>query len=494
MALPISLATPAPDIAVHGWAPLTVRVAWTLLCEGIRVRPRVLRDGRDYVLLHLEPDLPLTVAEDRATELTARFVARARRKTWQDPWPQDGAMPPSPRWRRILDRSLTPLTDAVFRQHYGDGRSLEQLEPLLAADRIALEAARGGLREVLRRAGCADGLPLDQWPNARVDRLLRRLAAFAPGPCPPMLEVVEGQHPDHIPACVRCDRATRLVHTEVLTAADLVPPADGARPLERVRVLALHLHPDGRHHRAALAKELGVPCFPVGEDLLLVDFAKPDEVREIVSLAAEVASPARDHLRGSVVEGPGRWSAHGLLGPLVDRAEAEVRSKTWGAVDTVGELPPRLPKPPSARRWWGGVAALTCLAAVWTGLAIHPAPPLVDRPIEVEFTPGRGGIWADFDVAEDANVTLIRQTDGEVDVVLRPDSPVDKAPYAVGDGRYRLHTVASAVLMVSSTAPLDGLDAMLASVRGADDPLRDLEGRIRVASPRADVQRWRSTH
>jgi hypothetical protein len=489
--LPPLLSSPPPaDVAQHGWAAITVRVAWTLLTEGVRVRPTVLRDARDHALFHIAPDLPLPVAEDRAATHVARFVARARRRSVEDPWKQDAEMQFSPRWHRVLEHALTPLTGALFRYHYGDGNSLEQLERTLNVDRIALEAGRGGLREILRRSGCADGLPFDQWPAARLDRMLRRLAAYAPGPCPAPLEVVEGHHRDHVARCPRCDRMYRLIRQEILVPADLVPPLAAARPTSALRVLALHFHPDGRRHREIFAREANLPSFPVGEDLLLLDLQDAEAVQRLMVLAAEVGRPHRDHLRTVALEGPGRWSGHGLLGPLVDRAEMEVRSKPWGVVDGGGELPPPLPPPPSARRWWTGVATLSALCAGLSMAAFAPGGVEAAFPAAVEFTEARGGVWVDFHVDERAHVAIYRVHEGKVEALVEPKVPADKAPLAVGDGSYLVHAAGSAVAVVSSVQPLDSRE-LLAEATAAEDPMEALAVRVRSLDPGADVHVWR---
>jgi len=487
MALPVSPGPRSADVAVTGYAAITVRVAWTLLCEGIRVRPAVLRDARDHVLYHLEPGISPAQAEDRAERLTRHFVARARRQRLDDPWPTDAAMPLSPRWRRTLEHSLTPLTMAVFRQHYGDARALDDLERTLQVDRVALEGARGGLREVVRQAACADGLPVDDWPPERLDGLLRRLAAFAPDPCPPRPEVLDGQHRAHVIGCARCTRTMRLLKTNVLQEADLQPPLGRARPSHHATVLALHFHPDGRHHRRTLGREADVPRMPIGEDLLLLDYSEPEPVDELLTLATEVSAPARDHLRGVVLCAPGRWSRHGLLGPLAEEAEHAVRSRPWGTVDALGELPGALPEPPSARRLWLGVAVLAALAAL-SVRAAWPAPPPGETGLAVEFSPGRGGMWSDFDVPESDLVTLVRESDGHLKVVLRSTSPADKAALATGDGSYRLHTMGPGVLVAATRSPLPALAPMAAAADAAPDPLQDLAERIRQADPRAEVQ------
>ncbi len=487
---------PISDIATAGWAGITVRIAWALLAEGVRLRPDVLRDTRDHVFYNLHTGLSLVAAEDRAGELTSRLVARARRKTHVDPWPQDSAMPISPRWKRAIDRSLTPITSQVFRQHYGDGRGLESLEKALQVDRIALEAARGGLREVLRRAGMHDGLPFDNWPTARLDRLLKRLAAFAPGPCPPAIEVAEGHHRAHIGQCIRCERTYRLVQGNKIAIADLLPPVGGNRPTNLVKVLAVHVHPDVRQHRDVLVRELvdlepTIQCFPVGEDVLLLDAQNYEPVKNLLQLAAEVGKPSRDHIRAVLLEGPGRWSSLGLLGPVVESAEVAVRSRSWGSIDGMGELPAPLPPPPSAKKWWIGVGLSAMVGIAATIYAVLPGAPDIVFPLDLEFTAGRGGVWGAFDVEEGAHITIVREASHEVQVVLQSDSVGDKATLATGDGAYRFHAQGEGALIISSPAPIPELEAQLAAVGSEESPLDALAERIRATQPVADVQLWR---
>ncbi len=486
MALPVSHAPRSSDVATTGWAALTVRVAWTLRIEGINVTPEALRDARDHALLHLEPTVALPEAEDRAEALTRAFVARARGRRSADPWPQDAVMPLSLRWRRALERSLSPLPLAVFRQHYGDGRPLDDLERALQVDRIALEGARGGLREVVRQAGCADGLPLEEWPNERLDGLLRRLAAYAPDACPSLAEVQAGEHRAHAQGCARCTRMLRLLKARVLDAEDLEPPLGRARPAHQVTLLVLHFHPTGRHHRRALAAEATVSNAPVGDDLLVLDFSDPEPVKELLELATEVRAPSRDHVRGVLCSGPGRWSVHGVLGPLVEEAERLVRARGWGSVEGLGELPDPLPQPPAARALWAGVAALAVAAALLVPWAIVP-PRASATGLHAEFSPGRGGLWTAFDVDDAARVALVREREGQLDLVLHAHHPADKASLATGDGAYRLHTAGTGILLVASHQPIPELTPLLAAAAEASDPLGDLAARIRQTTPRADV-------
>ncbi len=490
MPLPIGSAPrppggPPDDIATRGWAALTARIAWTLLAQGVRIRPQVLRDARDHALLQLDPTTPLHHAEDLAEHHTRRFVQRARRKPWRDPWPQDAAMPLSPRWREAVLHALDAHSAAVFRLHYGDGRSIDQVAAALDVDALTIETTCGGLREVVRTAACRDGLQLEEWPPERVDRLGQRLAGLSIGPCPPLTELVDGKHVEHRPLCPRCDRIIRLLKSGAITYEDLLSPGGGARPRDQAVVVALGFHPDARGHRALIARERDLAFLPVGDDALILDGSDLDAVRELVELAARVGAPDRDHLRGIVVRGPGRWSSYGLLGGLADRAMQEIRSVPWATVDGLGELPEQLPPPPSPRRAWVAVGALAALTASLVAWSIDPPPPDADAPLQVEFTEGRGGVWTEFDVQETAHVALVRATDRGVEVVLDPADPTARVGLATGDGRYRVHTQGQGVLLASTST--EHFNDLVDAVAAEDDPLTALRERLAAADPGADV-------
>ncbi len=490
MALPIRSSPLPPDVAVHGWGPITVRVAWTLLSLRVRPRPEVLRDARDHVLFYLDRATPLTRAEDLAAHLTRGFVARARQQPWDDPWPQDIEMALSNRWRVALDEALRPLSAQVFRQHYGYGRGFSALEGRLGVDRIALEEARGGLREVVRRIACADDVPLHDWPAERIDRLLARLAAFSVHDSPPLDEVAEGCHQAWTTRCPRCDRTDRLVRAGVLTSEDLIPPRLGARPSDRVRVLAIHLHPEGRRHRDVLRREMGGHAWPLGDDLLLVDDEPDGRTLDVLRLACEVGAPPRHQVRAVRLEGPGRWSDHGLLGPVADQARRALRAQPWGSVAGDEELPEVIPEPPSARRWWTAVGALAVLTLLAAGVALQPPPTPVDHPLEAVFTPGRGGVWVQFDTDGAAHVAVVRQGPEGLALVPGSGDPAAKAAWATGGGDYRLHTLADGVLVMTSAGPVPDLPALLEAADTGPEPLLRLERSVRDAVPGAALARW----
>lgn len=473
---------------MSGWAGITIRVAWELLAHGARVSPSVLRDAREHVLFHLPPSMSVPQAEDRAATLTREFVARARNKPLAGSWLQDGEMPLSERWRAALEHSLNNLSAALVRYHYADGHSLEALEAMMNIDLVSLEASRGGLREVIRRAAVDDGLPMDTWSSERVDALLARLAAFSLGPCPPLHEILDGLHDTHIRRCVRCDRANRLLKNGVLTTDDLRPPKLGARPAQKVDVVALHFHPEARAHRKMLIDEAQGLVFPVDEDLLLLDASREADVHALLILAAEVASPSRDWIRAARITGAGRWSQHGLLGPLAQQARDVVRSRAWGTVEGLGELPAPLPEPPDATSSWIGAWGAAAVASVMVLAWVQPLTGKAHS--QVVFTPARGGVWATFDVAEEDRVLVLRQDESGLAVLHASATAADKAAWATGDGSYRLHTTGTGVLLAATPRDWPDLDALLREARESSDPLEAVGRRLAI-DVNAEVHTWR---
>ena len=460
------------------WSVVTTRVAWTLVTLGVRVSPEVLRDARDHVFLCLEPGLSLEVAEDRAGRLSEEFVARARGRAP----PTRTPMALSTRWRTALDPPVTTRASrAVFHGHFGDRQALPALVTAWGVDIVELEAARGGLREVLRVTAAADGVALSGWADDRIDGLLERLGAL-PGPdCPPMDEVFSGEHAEHVARCLRCGRAPRLVRAGVLAPQAFEPRGVVG---ERLSVLVLQLHPDTRQRLGPLLARWGQRAMPLGGDCVVLEAGDLDvSSGQLAAVAfldecSFMGQPGRDHLRATLITGEARWSDHGLLGPITASLSQQLRGRPWGTclLDAlVYELPATAAPPPSAKGWWAGVVALgllVLLVADWWG----GAPPL--HGLDVGFVEGRGGLWAEIEVDEPALLTVVSETQGALMVVFTSAGPADKAALAVGDGGYRLHATGRGLLVAASEEPLVGLEEAVATARAGRAPLQELRDRL----------------
>lgn len=487
MALP-QLSLPTEDVRARLWLPVTVRVAWELLLARVRVKPSVLADAREHVLRSLPTGVSPEEAEDLAGLYTREFHTRARDRKYQrqqvDP---DLSFSVPRRWRDLLVRELDPVADAVLRMHYGDGLSMEEVRRHAAIHKTVLEGAREGLRDSLRAIALLDGVHLDDWVDTRVDGLLRRVATLAGPSCPGPAGLLSEAGREHAGRCPRCSRAIRLIRQGVLAPTDLfVPDGDQLSLPGRVSILALLLHPDGRKHRDALVEALPEGTLDVGGDGWLLPADEVDALAPALRALAEQGTPARHHLRAAVVEGPGRWRRGVILGPVPVAALEEARSRPWGELDRVGELPAPLPPPPSAAGWWGVALASAGLAALTGAWVFTPPRPDPVLPVEAAWTRTGAGWDVRFDADELAVVDVVVQDDLGLHVAER-DVRTAKGEWATGEGDFALSLPASAAAIITSSDGIADLDDLVAGARINKDPMRALAEAVRDRHPTSDV-------
>lgn len=487
MALP-QLSLPTEDVRARLWLPVTVRVAWELLLARVRVRPSVLADAREHVLRSLPTGVTPEEAEELAGVYTREYQARARDQRYQrQPLDPDLGFAVPRRWRELLVRQLDPVADAVLRMHYGDGLSMEDVGRHAAIHKTVLAGARDGLRESLRAIALMDSVHLDDWVDARVDGLLRRLATLAGPSCPGPAGLLSEAGREHAGRCPRCSRAVRLIRQGVLAPTDLfVPDGDQLQLPGRVSIMALLLHPDGRKHRDAVEAALPEGALDVGQDAWLLPADEADALGAALRSLAEQGTPPRHHLRAAVVEGPGRWRRGVILGPVPVAAIEEARSRPWAELDRVGELPAPLPPPPSAAGWWAVALASAGVAALAGTLVFSPARPDPAMPVSATWTHTDAGWDLRFDADELAVIDLVVQDDLGLRALER-DVRVDKGAWATGEGDFALEVPAAAAAIITTADGVDDLDDLIAAARVSADPVAALAESLRDRHPTADV-------
>ena len=487
MALP-RLAAAVEDASVRLWLPVTVRVAWELLLARVRVRPAVLAEAREHVMRSLPSNATPEEAEDLAGVYVADYLARVQHQRYQRPVLDPDLRLTLPRvWRERLADSLDPVADAVLRMHYGDGLSMDEVERHAAVDSGILEGAREGVRETMRQIAEADGVSLEAWTDERVDRLLRRVSTLAGTNCPGPAGLLSPVGRDHAGRCPRCSRAVRLIRQGVIAPTDLFPPQGDAGDLSaRTKVLALVLHPDARKQRAGVSRALGDGALAVGEDVWLISADEiPAITPELVRLAEE-GTPPRHHLRGAVVEGPGRWRRGVLLGPAPLAALEEARSRPWAEIDGVGELPLPLPPPPSSVGWWM-IAGLATTAAALAGWWVLTPPEVAPAwPIDGAWTRTDAGLEVRFDTDDLAVLDVVVQDDSGVHLD-QGGLRAEKGRLATGEGDFALNLPAARALLISSPDGLSDLDALIAGARVQADPMAALARLVTEQHPTAFV-------
>lgn len=479
-----------PDALRLAWLPVTVRVAWDLLSHGLKVRPELLRDAREHVLRSLPDGVGADDVEQLASTYTLDFLHRVRERRYRRPAVDPDATMPAPRvWRDQLVSASDPIADAVLRLHYGDGLSIERVEQSIAVDATLLLAAQEGLREATREIGRLADLPIGGWTDARLDRLLVRIANAPARGCPGPMGLLSEAGRAHGDICPRCSRAIRLIRHGVLAPSDLFPP-DG-RPLYAEGhngLLALLLHPDARRSQGVVAATLGDAATPVGPDSWLIDEGDLLVVGPRLAELAELGTPLRHHLRGALVHGAIRWSKGVALGPLPTTALEAARARPWAEIQGMAPLPPPRPPPPSSARWWIATGVLA-LAVGLVGALMFVALP-DERPAAPPLELVRTGVdnALRFDAADGAAVDVLVEVDGKVER-LGDGSVAGKGRWATGEGDYEILLPSPNFLLLTSPAPLADLDAIIARGEAAGTGLDGIASAVVAAHPAVVLRR-----
>ncbi len=471
------------------WAAVTIQAAWSLLREGVRPVGSTLSDARDHVLASLPASVPDELIDALTADLVLGFLERARSGRYRVQTLPTEVPPASAAWREQLLAVLDPVGEIVFRLVYGDGLTLEEVEHRRGIDRIILAGSQEGLRSAARALLRSHGVSHTSWDVAWVDGLLRRLAEVPAVGCLGGVELISPAGRVHAERCPRCGRGLRLIRGGMLSPSELVPPVESTVRQERiVNLLALHLHPEARHHRAELAAAFGESALKVDDDAVVVDLSRAMSPAVVLAHQAELGRPRRQHIRGARLRGPGRFTSHGLIGPSVTEALEGTRSRAWGEIDGVGPLPVTGPDPPPIARWWFAAVFAVLLAVLAGMLAWRTGGVEPLHPLAIEFSSGGGEVQARFDLADGAWLIVIAQRGQVLEVLFSGSDPADKGELATGEGDYVVLAPAERLLVASSGSSLGDLTPLLAAARLEADPLGALKRRLLAIQPTVDVR------
>lgn len=461
------------------WGPVTTAVAWELVVRGVRVRLPVLTEVREHALWMVPPDAPLAEAEVRAADAARDWLARVSGVCAPFPRDPDLDIVPSARWREAIHDRGDVVRDTLFRLHYADGVPLDQVEARTRIDGPLLRSAREALREATRAVVAEDGLSLEGWDPARLDRLIGRIAVASGDACPGPTGLATDAGRAHAEACPRCTRVLRLLREGVLSPSDLFPPEGAPALAEATTDLALvQVHPDARGQLRALTALFAAR--PLGPDVVAVDVGAHPGFEATLRELAERGKPAAAALRVARRVVRARWARKALVGPGVLDLQRDLSLLGWGEVRGIDVLPEVVPPPPSAVRWWMG-AALLGLVAIAAGVWVSVPGPVGPRT-ELEAAADAGGVV--FDTDDRAYVDVIAIRAGTSSLVFHSEGPADKGALATGDGRYRLAAEADAFLVVAALVPLADLPLVVSAVPSGTDT-STLRSRVRERYPSA---------
>ena len=474
------------------WGPVTIRVTWTLYQAGLEPRD-LLTAAREHVLLSIPDKLPPNQAEDLAEHFTREFLQRFLHQNYRPREMETCGVEPQYRWRQALLKTLDGLGEVVFHLGYGDRLPLEQISETTGTDTGVLIGSQEGIRAALRSILAAEGVGLAQADARALDLLLQRLALMAAPECSGGEEILRSDKRSHVERCPRCTRGLRLIRANQLSPSDLMPPTDSWSP-PRTSVLALHLHPDARQKRRHLLEAFKHQVVAADDDLILLDPDHLPNYPEILWDMTQISRPPRDHLRGSMARGGGRWTEKALLGPIAQVALEKTRSQTWGQVDGVDSLPEPIPEPPSPARWWLAALGVTLLALLIGVLALRGPARQATYPLTAEFRiqPEEKVVTARFDADDEAYIAIISQGLRGLRVEHLSNESTEKGALGTGAGDYIIQVegqgATARLLLVSSPHVLGELQELLSLSAGAAAPLDELAQLLENRYPQADIK------
>ncbi len=470
----------AADPARRLWSPITIRVAWELVRSGVRLRPATLRAAREHALWRIPTNAGVAEAEAIASAAVEEYLARTSgRYARVEPDPDIDILP-TPAWRAAIVAAAEPLHDAILRLHYADGFAFDEVQRRFGLSEPIVRAAREAVRELARAVVAEDGVSTMGWDNARLDRLIVRIANAAGDTCPGPGGLGTDAGRAHGEHCPRCSRALRLFREGVLSPSDLFPP-EGAPclPSDTVDIACVLLHPDARKHMRTLSR-----TFPdarrIGEDALLT---QGEGMEALLTELAEAGTPPPAHLRVVRRRAPGRWTDRAVLGPAPDMLRAEAMALAWGEVRGIAGLPEALPPPPSAARWWTA-AVLGLLVAAAAG-AWAALPPIAAPDVELTARADRGTLV--FDVDDAAFVDVLSVHGLTPTLAFHSETAGDKGTLSTGDGRYRVHGAPTSTpvwIVIAARSRLD--DTAIVAQAAAN--VEDAVSRLRARYPGAAVK------
>lgn len=474
------------------WGPVTIRVTWTLYQAGLEPKD-LLTSAREHVLLSIPDKIHPNQAEELAEHFTKEFIQRFLHNNYRTQDMETCGIEPQYRWRQDLIKTLDGLAEVVFHLGYGDRLSLDQISETTGTDTGILTGSQEGIRAAIRSILHAEGVGLAQAEPRALDLLLHRLALMAAPECSGGEEILRSDKRSHVERCPRCARGLRLIRANKLSPSDLMPPTDNWTP-PRTSVLALHLHPDARQKRSHLIEAFRNQVLQADDDLLMLD---PDHIPnypEILWDMTQISRPAKDHLRGSIARGGGRWTESALIGPVAQVAMEKTRSQVWGQVDGVDSLPDPIPEPPSPARWWFTALGVTLLALLIGVLALRGPGRKATFPLSAEFRiqPEQKIVSARFDADDEAYIAVISQGLRGLRVEHLSNESTEKGVLGTGSGDYLIHVegqgATARLLLVSSPHVLGELQELLSLSSGALAPLDELAQLLENRYPQADIK------
>ena len=133
-----------------------------------------------------------------------------------------------------------------------------------------------------------------------------------------------------------------------------------------------------------------------------------------------------------------------------------MRTRPWGDIDGISDLPLPLPPPPSAIKAWAFALTMLIIGVVAWRFAINSEVRENPFALDAEFYVTSQAVDVRFDVDDQAWLSVVTYENGVFNRVAE-HSPAAKGRFATGDGRFYLRVDAPQIAIVSSHAALENI-------------------------------------
>ena len=259
----------------------------------------------------------------------------------------------------------------------------------------------------MRKIVAKDQMDLQAWSDTRVDQLVRYVSNLADerlferfSENPGSLLSSEGKKAAD--RCPRLRRAYLLLKHGIVSERELETLMMTLPLLPETRCCCLLFIQTLALMQAQIDQYVGDYALKLSADTWLVEQEQVGHTEEVLRILAEQNSPPRHMLRGAKVQGPAEWFGKVLLGPLPIRAVDTVRTRPWGDIDGISDLPLPLPPPPSAIKAWAFALTMLIIGIVAWRFAINSEVRENPFALDAEFYVTSQAVDVRFDVDDQA--------------------------------------------------------------------------------------------
>ena len=174
------------------------------------------------------------------------------------------------------------------------------------------------------------------------------------------------------------------------------------------------------------------------------------------------------------------------MGPLPNIVIGSIRSRLWGDIDGVAELPTPLPPPKKAKKTWFMASLSLVFSIIFFHSSLSSQPEGALYPITSQSQSTIEEVAIRFDIDDMAVVHIFMYNQGGLSVI-HENLLHQKGDLATRDGRYFMKASVDRLFVVSTPFQVQDWDAVMSRVNVREDVYASLRKQVLQFEPRAGI-------